>query len=113
MHDIPHKNDMGSQRHSQQNSGTGHTAWLHQLPWAEMQGHGTGQSSIVKCNLTSRSLLVHHLAGLRRICKGSAKDLSVVSKTEPSQELNMRSPVIGVVLVQAVLHSDLSCTGFS
>lgn len=71
MHDIPHKNDMGSQRHSQQNSGTGHTAWLHQLPWAEMQGHGTGQSSIVKCNLTSRSLLVHHLAGLRRICKGS------------------------------------------
>lgn len=47
-----------------------------------MQGHGTGQSSIIKYNL-NRSLLVHHK---------TAKVLSIVSKTEPSQEVKMRRP---------------------
>lgn len=41
-------------------------------------------SSVVKCNLSSRSLLVHHK---------TTKDMSVVSKTESSQEMKMRSPV--------------------
>lgn len=69
--------DMAS---SQQNGGIWHTAWFHQLPWAEMQAHGTGQSNIVKCNLSSRSLLAQHK---------TAKNLSIVSKTEPSQDIFM------------------------
>lgn len=46
--------------------------------------NSTRQRIIIKCNLSSKPLLVQHK---------TTKDLSVVSKTEPSQEVKIRSLV--------------------
>lgn len=54
------------------------------FPGQRDREHSTGQSSIVKCNLSSTSLLVHHK---------TPKDLSVVSKLEPLQEVKMKMSV--------------------